>query len=88
MDRNLVDRKVAFMNDLVICIRWEPYQNVTSLSHNHFYTLVKGCPRLRGSDSCFILSQTCSAEQAEEEAWPIIAVRTHGEHSISAVDDY
>lgn len=59
-----------------------------SLSHDHFYTVVKVFPRLGGSDSCFILSQTCSAEKAEEEAWPIIAVRKCGEHSISAVDDY
>lgn len=82
------------MNDSLLCIKLSSdicdRRKVTSLSHthNHFYTLIKVFPRLRGSDSCFILSQTCSAEQAEEAAWPIIAVRKCGEHSISAVNDY
>lgn len=83
------------MNDSVLCIKLSSdICEVTSLSHthNHFYTLVKVFPRLRGSEkdhrSCFILSQTCSAEQAEEAAWPIIAARKRGEHSISVVNDY
>lgn len=65
-------------------------KKVTSLTHthNHFYTLIKVFSCLRGSDFCFLLSQSCSAEQAEEAAWPIIAVRKCGEHSISAVNDY
>lgn len=52
-----------------------------SSSHDHFYTLVKVFPGLRGSDSSFILSQT----QAENAACPIIAVRKHGEQSTASV---
>ncbi len=98
VDRILVDGKVAFLiNDSVLCmklssdicdasdgshIRTVPLS--LAPSHDHFYTLVKVFPGLRGSASCFILSQT----QAEKAACPIIAVRKRGEHSVIAVDDY
>lgn len=63
LDRNLVDGKVAFlMNDSVLCIKLSSdicdasdgsHIRTVPLSHDHFYTLVKVFPGLRGSDSCF-----------------------------------